>query len=252
MVLGDRELLAVWEHAAGRDPAGRAALLAAVASGRPEPEARALPLGRRDRHLLRLHRELFGDRLEGEVACGECGERLELAAGVAALLSQAGGDAEAAETEHDPNDDGYRLLADGIEVRFRLPDGDDLAAAAAADGVTAARRCLLQRLVLTASRDGAPLAAAALPEPVQRQLAERIEALDPLTTLELQVRCPACAAPLQARLEVAAFLWDALQRRAARLLDEVDLLARAYGWSEHDILQLGPRRRRAYLERIAP
>ncbi|MBK8096609.1 MAG: hypothetical protein IPK26_05845 [Planctomycetes bacterium] len=251
MVLGDRELLAVWEHAAGHEPATRATLLAAIASGLSEPAARMLPLGQRDRHLLTLHRDLFGDRLEGETSCRDCGERMEFAADATSLLARTGSEVGVPADGGDGDDARYRLLVDGVEVRFRLPDGDDLAAAAAAPDVAAARTCLLQRLVLTATRGGLPLAAQALPESVQRQLAERIEALEPLTTLELQVRCP-CHAELDAHLDIAAFLWEALQRRAARLLDEVDLLARTYGWSESDILQIGPRRRREYLARIAP
>ena len=39
---------------------------------------------------------------------------------------------------------------------------------------------------------------------------------------------------------------------AGRMLLDIHALARAYGWSESDILALPPRRRQAYLELVAP
>ena len=47
-----------------------------------------------------------------------------------------------------------------------------------------------------------------------------------------------------------AFLWDEVDVRARRLLDEVHALAGAYGWSEQRILALSEARRRAYLDRV--
>ena len=60
--------------------------------------------------------------------------------------------------------------------------------------------------------------------------------------------CPACGAAYVADLDVAGFVWAELRASAQRLLGEVDTLARAYGWTEPDVLALGERRRAAYLE----
>jgi hypothetical protein len=38
--------------------------------------------------------------------------------------------------------------------------------------------------------------------------------------------------------------------RARRFLDEVHVLARAYGWAEAEILRLSEARRSAYLQRV--
>jgi len=42
-----------------------------------------------------------------------------------------------------------------------------------------------------------------------------------------------------------------IRAEAARLMHEVDLLARTYGWRESDILDLSAARRRAYVEMAA-
>jgi hypothetical protein len=49
-------------------------------------------------------------------------------------------------------------------------------------------------------------------------------------------------------LDPGEFLWSKVNLQAHRLLQDVHLLARAYGWTESDVLRLGPGRRQAYLE----
>ncbi len=71
---------------------------------------------------------------------------------------------------------------------------------------------------------------------------------DPQAELLLDLQCPACGARWQLVLDIVAFLWEELCSSAAGLLGEVDTLARAYAWSEREILALSPTRRRLYVE----
>jgi hypothetical protein len=50
--------------------------------------------------------------------------------------------------------------------------------------------------------------------------------------------------------DAGSFFWSELGAWARRLLHEIHSLARAYGWSESEILTLSPARRQAYLELI--
>ena len=71
---------------------------------------------------------------------------------------------------------------------------------------------------------------------------------DPLAEVLVDVACPACGEEFVADLDIGAFVWADVRARAQRLLLEVDALARAYGWTEVEVLALGERRRAAYLE----
>jgi hypothetical protein len=51
-------------------------------------------------------------------------------------------------------------------------------------------------------------------------------------------------------LDIITFFWMEIKTRARRLLTEVHLLARTYGWSENDILTMSPRRRTMYLQMV--
>ena len=49
-------------------------------------------------------------------------------------------------------------------------------------------------------------------------------------------------------IDVGAALWAEVQRAAELSLIEIDTLARAYGWSEDEVMRLAPMRRAAYLQ----
>ena len=227
------ELLAVWEAAASRPMLQRALMLlaAAVPDASPGDLAR-LPLGRRDRLLFALREQQFGRQLTGVAACPECGERvtMELTTGDLVLPETV---ADEFQTEHD-----------GWEVRFRLPNSLDLAAVPPG---AAARRAVLARCLVSAQRHGEPDAVDGLPEPVLAMVEARMAEADPQAQLNLRLACPSCLARWETEFDVASYLWVEVQSLAGRLLREVHQLARAYGWSEGDILALTPTRRAAYL-----
>ena len=78
-----------------------------------------------------------------------------------------------------------------------------------------------------------------------------LQALDPQADIRLELECGECAMRWTAPLFVEPFLWRELSAWARARFDEVDRLARAYGWREADILALSPQRRRTYLELAA-
>jgi hypothetical protein len=51
--------------------------------------------------------------------------------------------------------------------------------------------------------------------------------------------------------DIGEFFWTEIAVQAQRLLREIDALARAYGWTEREILSLPGQRRQAYLELVA-
>lgn len=113
------------------------------------------------------------------------------------------------------------------------------------------RGALLARCLVSAVHDGVAVAAGDLPGPVQRRIADAVEAADPGADLALNVACPECGAATRAELDIASYLWTELDAWARDVLLDVHLLATAYGWSEPEILALSPLRRRYYLELCA-
>ncbi|MGW3652946.1 hypothetical protein [Streptomyces sp. NPDC000878] len=274
-------LLATWEAGLTEAPPARALLLHHTA--RPDTDTGRLPqlpVGEREADLFALRRALFGERMQVRLGCLACGEDMEfeldagelarslggreaLADGAGGCGGSAGGSGEpdgsaeapggssgglGAAVAHGSDGSVVRVQQDGWDVEFRLPGVADLAAAArAADP----RGALLARCLVAAVGDGVAVAADDLPVPVQRRIAEAVEAADPGADLALNVACPECGAATRAELDIASYLWTELDAWARDVLLDVHLLATAYGWSEPEILALSPLRRRYYLELCA-
>jgi hypothetical protein len=74
--------------------------------------------------------------------------------------------------------------------------------------------------------------------------------LDPMARIELQLTCPACEHQWGELFDIASYLWTELKDHAIRLLHDTHTLARAYGWSEAEILSMTSRRRQVYLDLV--
>lgn len=238
--LGDADILAVWETAHRYHPVDQAiALLMTAEPEHSRDELASLSLGRRDARLLALRLSTFGDALNGRSTCPQCNEAVEFEIACSALRMP---DAEVSERT---------FAAEGYQLRMRPLTSFDLAAAAGAADVAEARRVLLQRCVVEARRDDALVNADKLSEAISAAVAQAALMTDPQAELLFELACPACEHRWQATLDIAHILWREVDARAQRLLMEVHLLARTYGWREADILDMSPTRRNAYLQRVA-
>jgi len=243
-------LLRLWEAGGGLPPAARDGALLRAAYPDADPDALAgIPLGRRDALLLQASRAAFGPRLDGLLECPDCGLRLQVTLDVATLAAAVEPVESEAATEAEA---GWLVLAvDGYEVEHRLPTGDDLSAVTAfgPEQVDAARAALADRLIRV-RRDGRALSPPEVPASVLAAALEAMAARDPGMELSVSGRCPDCGSDCGALVDAGALLWGRVEATAVDLLRQVDVLARAYGWSEPQILALSDRRRHAYLELI--
>jgi len=203
-------------------------------------ELRRLPLGRRNARLLDLRERLFGSEFYAFAECPQCGEALELALDAGAIRAEEPEVVEELEME-----------AEGYTLRFRLLDSRDLKAASRASGIDAARSLLVARCVREAWNDDRTVTVDELPPSVIEQLSDRLEEADPQAETLLALACPACAFEWQLPFDIASFLQAEIGAHGRRLVREVHTLARAYGWSEADILAMSTRRRREYLELLS-
>ena len=231
-------LLQLWESAIGQPPAARdSALLQAWSEG----VAPARTLGARNASLMELHARLFGPEMALLSHCPACD-------GVA----QFSGDCEALVAPMPPMDPApsHRLEQEEYLIEFRLPDGADVAASSQSQSDVEFAQHLLEQCVLACTREGANVPVRELPVPVLDALSRRMETLDPGESVSFALACPQCGTGWDAQLDVGELVWQKLRAAAERLLLDVDALARAYGWTEPEVLRLSPVRRAAYLQMV--
>ena len=238
------ELLDAWERARTEPSALRAAaLLTAVSDGESVGALASASIGERDRRLLLLREWTFGSALVSVADCPSCGDRVEWTVRASELRVPIA-DATASELFVD---------VDGYQVRFRLPNSYDLAAASAADEPVRARNVLLARCLLSAAIAGQPVnprELESLPAKVRDAISARMAEADSHADDSFNLTCPACGHQWNVLLDIESFFWSELCVWAERILEEVHTLACAYGWRERDILNMGPWRRHRYLELV--
>jgi hypothetical protein len=230
-------LLGLWERALAAPAWARGdALLTDAQDG----AARAL--GARNAQLFDLHGQLFGRELALLSQCPECASSVEFSVDCGALGAQ---------LRTGVTGQTHRVEIDGHCVEFRLLCSADLAAASHAASDEDFAREVLERCVLACTHEGESVRVRDLPVSVLDTVSRRLEALDPAAAVSFDVTCPQCTARWDARLDVGATVWRKVQAAAERVLLDVHALARAYGWSESEVLRLSPTRRSAYLQMAA-
>jgi hypothetical protein len=119
-----------------------------------------------------------------------------------------------------------------------------------APSIASGRIQLLERLMISCSYHGEPVSACDLPEATLELVEDRLGAADPQGDIQLNLACVACEKHNRTLFDIASFLWNELDVWAIRMLREIHELARAYGWSEREIVTMSSWRRRCYLEML--
>ena len=212
-------------------------------------KARELSMGDRELLLLLLRRQIFGNIMPCLLLCPACSERMDLQLKVDDLTVEAGAECQLRyEQTMEVDDKSFR-------VSFRLPTGGDVERAlhAAPDAEGAAKELALS-CIESVTRSGNDPASAvevgpeAWPDSLLQEVSARMEKLDPQGEVRLQLACPACGHDFDQSLDAGGYLVQELAARQRAKYQEVHQLALAYHWSEAEILRMGPRKRRLYLE----
>jgi hypothetical protein len=242
--LSGEAMLRILERGRDQHPLDRAiTILSSIFPRQSWEELASLSIGKRDAALLSIREESFGPRLSGFCGCSTCRAPLEFDVNIPDIR-------HSSEHDDDRSPKLYKMEAGQYTLCYRLPNSLDLGAVVGAEGVDAARDLLVSRCVLKAHVGGHPTPAGALPSEVVHVLSDQMAQQDPQAEVILNLHCPACGHAGALLLDIGLLLWMEIAAQAKRLIGEVHLLARAYGWREADILAMGAYRRQLYLERV--
>lgn len=224
-------LLRTWERAVGATgPVRGTALLEAL-----DGEVSHRPTLVQVEAALAAHRiAWFGRSAPMLATCPDCHAEYELLLDLAAVDWQKSQQAV------------VEFTFDGEQVTVRPPCSADMVAIAHVSAPEAFADALFKRCIVS----GWSQSGSALPAEMRMLAAEALQQAGhaPRT---VDLGCGACGARWQPLIDIAGLLWTEIDTQARRLLHEVQRLASAFHWSEHDILALSPARREFYLNSLA-
>lgn len=238
--LNAQDLLIVWEHGLNQPLLQKALFMLTIAYPEITPTDLAkLSIGLRDRYLLQLRAQLFGQQLMNTAVCPECKESTEWDSSVEELLISPD-DTHSGSTEFDTTIADYSL-------HFRLINSLDIATIANSKNSESAQQQLLAQCLIKAEYQGKICAIEQLPKTVIQKLNQQLDELDPQADIRISLSCPECSNCWDVLFDISSFLWSEINGWAERMLYTIHKLAMAYGWSEQEILTLSPVRRQLYL-----
>jgi len=208
---------------------------------RPWAELAAVSVGQRDAMVLALRRATLGPALHSFATCPGCAGQLEFELNADELGMGSG-------RQEQPI--AHTFQEGSFSVNCRLPDSTDLYAASSCANVEEARQIILTRCVLSVEEGGRALTAGEIPSTIADDIEAFLSERDCADEISLKLECPACGRGWELALDIVSFFWREIQSAARRIVLEVDALARCYGWSETEILNMTPARRQLYLEMV--
>ena len=237
--LTSAELVQLWETGQAMPPAQRAVTLAEAAGDGTGPPAADLPLGARDQRLMVLRCQLFGTQISGLDTCGQCGADLDVTFDLGPLV-----------TGHPTTGAPVTVRWEDTVLHGRAVTTADVIAAAEADSPDFGGVLFSRCVTAAADGSGRPAPVTTLPAAAVAEVMTALAAADPLADVRMAVTCGECGHQWDLGFDIASFLWTEICGAVERILGEVHVLASAYGWSEAEVLAVGPRRRQYYLEAV--
>ncbi|NCD71681.1 T4 family baseplate hub assembly chaperone [Mucilaginibacter agri] len=216
-------------------------LLGKACSFENSVELGRLSIGERDARLLQLREWMFGYSLKNMVTCPKCNEVVEWEMDTHDMHLQ--------KIPADLSVKTFYLVKDQFKIQFRLPDSFDVSkiiSENSADPDSLITNCI----VGVANENGEEIPKDQLSGEIIQALDKRMSEEDPQADIRIEIHCPACSHNWESVFDIMSFLWAEIDSWAKRMMQEICLLAKSFGWSEKDILNMSPHRRRLYIEML--
>jgi len=190
-----------------------------------------LPVADRGRLMMAVYFNTYGLRIENTVTCPSCSSRFDLSF----TMDEWVDDLTKVKPESLKRGEGdYPFKAPG-GVKFRLPTGEDEIAVMGMEP-KAAEAELLRRCLQDGTRKYDP-------ELLQKTMHE----IAPLADAEFEARCPECSRMQWLHFDLQQYLLSSLLNERNKLVNEIHLLSKAYGWGLTEILELPRSTRRSFI-----
>jgi hypothetical protein len=193
--------------------------------------AALLPVSDRDRILTAVYMNTYGFKVDASISCPSCTKPFDISFSLH-------------EWANEISNDKVKLLNGKMSdfpfntqngIRFRLPTGEDEMAIMGMEPKNAEME-LLKRCL---PRDIKEFDA----NTIQQEMLE----VAPLADSELEAECPECAGKQLLHFNQQQYLLTSLIKEREKLVSEVHLLTKYYGWGLNEILELPRKIRRLYL-----
>ena len=199
---------------------------------------RKICIGDRVALLLHARSMILGDRIPCTITCTKCEKKMSADLNVSNLL----------QVKYPAQRDTYEVEIGGHDMKIKPLNAfsqDEVL-----DESASSPNSLEQKLAKSCIAYSKPELPTVLPTAILNGLGSKLEEIDPLSDIVLDISCPACGYLVQALFPAEEFIFKEFAMHYNQLEREVHWIAFNYCWSENDILDLPVTRRKKYIELI--
>ena len=232
------QLLEVWENTWNKSPLERSIHLINAASSHSDLNRIAhYSIGERDARLLLLRKWMFGNRLSNLSNCPSCAEKVEWEMNVEEISLQ--------NLREGTNKEVFELDHDDFQIKYRLINSLDMLNKNFTDA-----RSLINNCIVEVRKGNEEFEKVDLPDTIYSAIEREMYQADPQAHIGISLDCPSCEHAWSASFSIMQYIWIEIEVWAKHLLRDIYLIAKNFGWSERDILNMNPNRRQLYLQMI--
>lgn len=235
-------MLSIWESRMQYPAIERSLYLLSALYNTDVETVGRLSIGERDARLLSFRQWIFGPKLMNVSQCPNCKTSIEWETDIRDILLQSVKTGATEKTLH--------MEEDGYQVDFRLPNSFDIMEAMNNKQSGSHSAKLLSGCILHIHHEN-PEKTGELPPQLLAKMEELMSDADPQADITMVLNCPDCHNSWNSAFDILNYLWLEIDNWAKKMLREVAVLARAFGWSESEILGLSYNRRKMYLDLIS-
>jgi hypothetical protein len=213
---------------------------AALTESDTEEILRRLAIGDRSALMLHLRRLTFGDLLKCVINCPACKETMSLDLSIDKLL----------QIEAPPPQTEYIIHTEGFVFKLRPITGADQEALLLKNDRTQYTNQAEQLVRSCIVSSDPTLPHTSLTDDFLAIISSKLEEIDPMADLILDLTCLACQHVFQTPFIVEDFIFHEISARQQQFEQEVHWMAFNYHWSEDAILSLPIKKRKRYVELI--
>jgi hypothetical protein len=228
-------ILNVWDQCVGKNQPYKGVALASLASAeRDRGNIVNWSIEKRDVALFHVRKTLFGNQFQNLSHCPECAQTVEWdfsfhQMGIPRL-------------NEIPDNVEIPITIGENNVLLRLPNSEDLFRNDA--------KQIIQNCILHPPVNGAQEVDKQMPDEILNEINNEFNKICRASNISYSLSCVECKHEWQVSFDIVSYLWKEIDHWAKRFMDQIAVLAKNFGWSESDIINMPENRRNHYLNLV--
>lgn len=230
--MNNSSILNIWDSCVDKNQAFKGVALASLAlNEKNHSNISDWSIEKRDVALFHVRKTLFGNKFSNIAHCPQCNQTVEWD-----LYLQQMGIPNLIDI---PDNLEIPIKIADYNLMVRLPNSNDL--------FSNNKDKIIENCILNFKEYNEQLIDQKIPDILVNQISSKYDEICKASNITYHLNCVECEHKWQVIFDIVAYLWKEIDQWAKSFLGQIYMLAKTFGWSETDIINMSDNRRNYYL-----